>query len=84
MLGAPNNSFTVGNGDVVDTVNGDVIGPILIWKESDKLFQTNSDIVYESKSSSIWIEIDVSKGFFWFNIYYYISPINEGKIFNDV
>ena len=80
-MGAPKNSFTVGNGKEVDTVSGDIIRPPLIWEDSEQVFQMNNDtLVYESSSNSIWIEIDVSDGFFWFNIYYYIFTTKEGKV----
>ncbi len=60
------------------TVNTDIVGSRL--KGTEK-FPENQDILDYNKlgSSSIWIQIDVSKGFFWFDISYNVTDVKEGK-----
>lgn len=75
LIGLPNNTFKVGIGD---PVNGDTIDPVLYGtdrfpEELDTLDYNNSG------SSSIWIQIDVSDGFFWFDIAYIVTDAKEGK-----
>jgi len=76
LLGPPNNSFTVGKGDKVDLVNGEIISK-LFWDDSDQNFPNSvNNVVDVYFDDDIWIEIDVSKGFFSFEISYYIGIKN--------
>ncbi len=68
LLGPVTNTFTVGDGDVVGE---NVIEPRLdagIWN----LNVTEYTLDYISSGNSIWMEVDVSYGNFWFYITYTI------------
>jgi len=77
LIGLPNNTFTVGFGDPVD---GDTIDPVL--NGTDRFPEELDILDYNySDSSSIWVQIDVSDGFFWFDIAYTVTDAKEGKYF---
>jgi len=77
LIGPPANSFTVGNGGEVDTINGDIIDPVLHGGDT---FPNGEKILeYESSGSSMWMEVDVSFGNFWFYITYTVASI-EGNL----
>lgn len=69
LLGPIANTFTVGDGEVVDL---NIIDPRLnttIWN----LGITEDSLNYSSSGSSVWMEADVSLGNFWFFITYSVS-----------
>jgi len=77
LIGLPNNTFNVGSGD---PVNGEIIGTTL--NGTDRFPEDKEILDYDnSGSSSIWIQIDVSDGFFWFDIAYTVTDAKEGKDF---
>ncbi len=74
------NSFTVGNGGEVNTINGDIIDPVLHGGNNGDTFPNGAKILeYESSGSSMWMEVDVSFGNFWFYITYTVTSI-DGKL----
>ena len=79
LLGAPNNSFTVGKGDKVDLVNGDIISQ-LFWDDNDLQNSSYNYGITIYFDDDIWIEIDVSQGFFSFEILYYIGKNKDNII----
>ncbi len=74
LIGLPDNTFAIGVGD---TVNSDFVGSPLKGTEQ---FPDNQDTLYYNKSGSsrIWVQIDVSEGFFWFEIGYTVTDAKEG------
>jgi len=75
LIGHPSNTFTVGVGS---TVNTDIVGTRL--KGTEK-FPNNQEILTYNKSgsSSVWVQINVTTGFFWFDIAYTVTDVKEGK-----
>jgi len=75
LIGHPNNTFTVGVGSIVNT---DIVGTRLRGTEK---FPKSQEILNYNKSgsSSVWVEINVTKGFFWFDIAYTVTDVKEGK-----
>ena len=71
------NSFMVGSGREVDTINGDIIDPVL--HGGDTFPNGAKTLEYESSGSSMWMEVDVSSGNFWFYITYTVTSI-EGNL----
>ena len=59
-------------------VNTDIVGTRL--KGTEK-FPNNQEILNYNKSgsSSVWVQINVTKGFFWFDIAYTVTDVKEGK-----
>ena len=59
-------------------VNTDIVGTRL--KGTEK-FPNNQEILNYNKSgsSSVWVQINVTKGFFWFDIAYAVTDVKEGK-----
>jgi len=61
-------------------VNNDIVGSRLKGTER---FPNNQDMLHYNKSgsSSIWIQIDVTKGFFWFDIAYTVTDAQKGNYY---
>ncbi len=73
LLGLPENTFIIGEGEKVDTNSGEIIEKGAKPGEQVNLEYNGSNI------SSIWIRIDVSQGFFWFDIAYTVTDAKDGK-----
>ena len=64
----------------MDTINGDIIDPVLHGGDNGITFPNGAEILeYESSGSNMWMEVDVSSGNFWFYITYTVTSI-EGNL----